>query len=166
MDLLGSYHTRIMSEQVQDWLERFSPQNVQIWCEDPETTSSGGLMAKSYLTYRILMKQIGRDIVGTRHRYSDFETLRDGLRDKFAPLGILIPSLPPKTSITAMIGVKPGDKNIFIKERTLGLTMFCEVFCLVYCDVHSYLFPANCCISLAEKRSLVEEFHDQWWYRH
>ena len=127
MDLLDSYHKRIMSEQVQDWLERFSPQNIQIWCEDPETTSSGGMMGKTYLTYRILMKQIGRDIIGTRHRYSDFETLRDGLKDKFAPLGILIPSLPPKTSITAMIGVKPGDKNIFIKERTLGLTMFCEV---------------------------------------
>lgn len=116
-----------MAEQIREWLTTFSNQTVQIWCEDPETTTVPGVITKSYLTYRILMKQFGRDIVGIRHRYSEFEALRTILKDKYAPYGILIPSLPPKNSVASLIVSKSGDKDIFIKERTLGLTMFCEV---------------------------------------
>ncbi len=115
-----------MSQELNDWLETFSYQNVQIWCEDPETCFTGGVLNKSYLTYRILMKQVGRDIVGIRHRYSEFEALRIGLKDRYALLGILVPSLPPKNSVSSLITARSGEKS-FIKERTLGLTMFCEV---------------------------------------
>lgn len=115
-----------MSQELRDWLEGFSNQSAQIWCEDPETSTTVGVISKTYLTYRILMKQVGRDVVGVRHRYSEFETLRTQLKDRYAPLGILVPSLPPKSSMTSLITARTGDKS-FIKERTLGLTMFCEV---------------------------------------
>src|SRR4051812_36207226 len=115
-----------MSQELKEWLEGFSSQSVQVWCEDPETSITAGVLSKSYLTYRILMKQVGRDIVGVRHRYSEFEALRTQLKDRYSPLGILIPSLPPKSSVASIITSRSGDKS-FIKERTLGLTMFCEV---------------------------------------
>lgn len=115
-----------MSQELRDWLEGFSNQSAQIWCEDPETSTTVGVISKTYLTYRILMKQVGRDVVGVRHRYSEFEALRTQLKDRYAPLGILIPSLPPKSSMASLITARTGDKS-FIKERTLGLTMFCEV---------------------------------------
>jgi hypothetical protein len=114
------------AQELKDWLGNFSNQNVQIWCEDPETATTVGIMSKTYLTYRILMKQIGRDVVGIRHRYSEFESLRTSLKDRYATMGILIPSLPPKSSVTSLVTARTGDKS-FIKERTLGLTMFCEV---------------------------------------
>lgn len=118
-----------MARAIKDWLHSFSIQNVQIWCEDPETNVEkfGGYGSKTYLTYRILLKQIGRDIIGVRHRYSEFETLRNQLKDRYAPLGICVPSLPPKNSIKfVMMGGNKTDAAM-VKERTSGLTMFCEV---------------------------------------
>ncbi|KAJ1434685.1 hypothetical protein B484DRAFT_417365 [Ochromonadaceae sp. CCMP2298] len=115
-------------EEIQEWLDQ---QPIAIWCEDPETNHDKlgtGVLAqigKSYLTYRILMKQVGRDVVGVRHRYSEFEALRKSLRDRYGPLGILVPSLPPKDSLSSVIGT--NQKQTFIKERTLGLTLFCEL---------------------------------------
>jgi hypothetical protein len=113
-----------------DWLEGFTQQQMQIWCEDPETLVekiAGGVLGvgKTYVTYRILMKQVGRDIVGVRHRYSEFETLRNSLRDRYGPLGIAVPALPPKTSMNNIISA--NLKQTFIKERIHGLTIFCEV---------------------------------------
>lgn len=118
------------SKDPNEWLDGFSQQQMQIWCEDPETNVekiAGGVMGigKSYVTYRILMKQVGRDIVGVRHRYSEFETLRNSLRDRYGPLGIAVPALPPKTSVSNIISA--NLKQTFIKERILGLTIFCEV---------------------------------------
>lgn len=34
------------------------------------------------------MKQVGRDIIGVRHRYSEFETLRNSLKDQYSAIGI------------------------------------------------------------------------------
>ncbi len=87
-----------------------------------------GVSSKTYLTYRILLKQIGRDVVGVRHRYSEFEALRNQLKDRYAPMGINVVALPPKNSIKFMMGSKSSDDTI-VKERTAGLTMFCEVCC-------------------------------------
>jgi hypothetical protein len=119
-----------MEGEIHDWLVQFSEQPIKIWCEDPETNQEkigNGVLAigKTFLTYRILMKQVGRDLVGVRHRYSEFQALRKSLRDRYGPLGIIVPSLPPKDSMSSMIGV--NQKQTFIKERTLGLTLFCEV---------------------------------------
>jgi len=118
------------STEINEWLDSFTQQQMQIWCEDPETNLekvAGGMLgaSKSFLTYRILMKQVGRDIVGVRHRYSEFEGLRITLRDRYGPLGISVPVLPPKSSITSMVSA--NMKHTFIKERTLGLSLFCEV---------------------------------------
>ncbi len=117
---------------VNDWLESQIHQQVAIWCEDPETNVekiAGGVLEKSYLTYRILYKQIGRDLIAVRHRYSEFEGLRVDLRDRYHPLGILVPSLPPKNSVAALNAKLSSkvDDSPFVKERTLGLTLFCEV---------------------------------------
>lgn len=116
-----------MEKRIKDWLLNFSSQSVQIWCEDPETSVekvAGGVIDKTFLTYRVLMKQVGRDIIGVRHRYSEFEGLQKSLKERYAALGIIVPSLPPKTSVSSIIGQRFDDS--FVKERTLGLTLFCE----------------------------------------
>lgn len=114
-----------MSTTPQDWLENSLKQQVSIWCEDPELNTekiARGIVEKTYLTYRILYKQIGRDLIAVRHRYSEFENLRLELRDRYHPLGILVPSLPPKNTLSIQSKFSDG----FVKERTLGLTLFCE----------------------------------------
>jgi len=113
--------------EISEWIESFSQQQMQIWCEDPETNMEkiGMGMGKTYVTYRILMKQVGRDIIGVRHRYSEFETLRNSLRDRYGALGIAVPALPPKNSVSNILS--SNLQQTFIKERILGLTIFCEV---------------------------------------
>jgi hypothetical protein len=114
---------------INDWLESQIHQQVAIWCEDPESNIekyAGGFVEKQYLTYRILYKQIGRDLIAVRHRYSEFESLRTDLRDRYHPMGILVPSLPPKNTVLNMKSSTQIDQA-FVKERTLGLTLFCEV---------------------------------------
>lgn len=125
---------------LQEWLDNFQQQNVAIWCDDPEAHKekiAGGLGGKTYLSYRILYKQAGRDVVGVRHRYSEFESMRVELRDRYHPLGILVPALPPKNLITSMTStmLTGGTNKVdqpFVKERTLGLTLFCEVIIPLY----------------------------------
>lgn len=82
------------SSSVSDWLGSASRQKIQIWCEDPEASSekiAGGVIEKTYLTYKLLMKQPGRDISGiVRHRYSEFEALRSNLRDRYYAVGVLL----------------------------------------------------------------------------
>jgi hypothetical protein len=122
------------SGELGEWLDSFTHQQIQIWCEDPESNVekiAGGVLGvgKTFVTYRILMKQVGRDIVGVRHRYSEFEALRNSLRDRYGPMGIAVPSLPPKTSISSVVSTTM--KQTFIKERIAGLTIFCEVYCAV-----------------------------------
>lgn len=118
---------------IQEWLDTVQSSNVAIWCDDPETHKekiAGGLGGKTYLSYRILYKQAGRDVVGVRHRYSEFEAMRMELRDRYHPLGILVPALPPKHLITSMTTTMISNNKLdqpFVKERTLGLTLFCEV---------------------------------------
>ncbi len=122
---------------IQEWLEASANSPVTIWCDDPETHKekiAGGLGGKTYLSYRILYKQSGRDVVGVRHRYSEFEQMRNELKDRYHSLGVLVPALPPKHQMqnvtTAFV---QGSKMIdlpFVKERTFGLTLFCEVRCL------------------------------------
>jgi hypothetical protein len=132
---------------VNDWLESQIHQQVAIWCEDPEANvekTMGGVLEKIYLTYRILYKQMGRDLIAVRHRYSEFEGLRTDLRDRYHPLGILVPSLPPKNSVASMtvLTAKNPDESSFVKERTLGLTLFCEVisFCFLLVVFSPFIF--------------------------
>jgi hypothetical protein len=66
----------------------------------------------------------GRDLVSVRHRYSEFETLRNQMNDRYAPLGILVPNLPPKKAISSLSA--SDTNNPFVKERTCGLSLFCE----------------------------------------
>jgi hypothetical protein len=66
-----------MSEDLNNWLEKKAQEQVDIWCEDPETCTESVSnffgIEKTFVTYRILMKQTGRDLLGVRHRYSEFE---------------------------------------------------------------------------------------------
>ena len=107
-------------QQVKDWLAAEGSLPVDIWCEDPEL-NKGGVFAKSFVTYRILSRQLGHDLVGVRWRYSDFEKVQLELKTRYSQLGILVPQLPPKK----MMGSSSTESS-FIKERTQGLTMFCE----------------------------------------
>ena len=43
---------------------------------------------------------------------------------RYTPLGIMVPALPPKKRVTAL--VNSHAESIFVKERTRGLTLFCE----------------------------------------
>lgn len=106
-----------------------APISLKVWCEDPETNKEAKtFVTKTYLTYRVLLKQDGRDLIGVRHRYSEFETLRSSIASKFIPLGITTPVLPPKKPMTSAISGNNTEK-IFIKERTRGLSLFVESLC-------------------------------------
>lgn len=141
---------------IQEWLEASANSPVTIWCDDPETHKekiAGGLGGKTYLSYRILYKQSGRDVVGVRHRYSEFEQMRNELKDRYHSLGVLVPALPPKHQMqnvtTAFV---QGSKMIdlpFVKERTFGLTLFCEVsqlfFSVLFSTALIFLCVHPCC---------------------
>lgn len=107
-------------QRVREWIAGEARLPSEVHVEDPETVK-GGLMSKSYLTYRILSRQVGRDLVGVRHRYSEFEAVRKLLKDRYSLVGILVPQLPPKK----MMG-SSSQESAFVKERTQGLTLFCE----------------------------------------
>jgi len=120
---------------VQEWLDQCMSQVVTIWCEEPEVQEApkgmlSSVMKKSFVTYRLKYKQPGRDIITVRHRYSEFESVRKDMCDRYHPLGILVPALPPKHSMNsaAMTQLLGTDlQETFVKERILGLTLFCEV---------------------------------------
>lgn len=107
-------------QQIKDWIASEAALPCQIWCEDPEL-NKGGMFGKSFLTYRILSRQVGHDLVGVRRRYSDFEKVQKDLKERYSALGILVPALPPKK----MMG-SSSQESAFIKERTQGLTLFCD----------------------------------------
>ena len=77
------------------------------------------------MPFRIFYKKAGQDLVGVRHRYSEFEQLRGCLEEKFSPYGLLVPQLPPKKAMQSLINSSTVD-NSFVKERTYGLSLFCE----------------------------------------
>jgi len=109
-----------MQEQVLSWISAQcgASMKVEAWCEDPEM-NKGGLLTKSYLTYRMLLKRTGSDLIGVRHRYSEFEAVRKALKDRYYPLGIVVPQLPAKK----MLGSR-DQESAFVKERTQGLSLF------------------------------------------
>lgn len=116
-----------------DWLDACAGQSIQIWCGDPivntEKFAGGVLGGRTYFTYCIYYKQYGRDMTLVRHRYSEFETIRSEIRDRYHTYGLLVPSLPPKQALlsVAVSNLLSNDDDTFVKERTLGLTLFCEV---------------------------------------
>lgn len=65
---------------INNWLAKVSSTDVRIWVENPETIKVSGLMGKSYTTFRVLLKASDGELVGIRHRYSEFETLRNTLK--------------------------------------------------------------------------------------
>ena len=65
--------------------------------------------------------QGGNVVSSTRHRFSEFETLRKLLADKYCCYGVLVPQLPPKKAI----GASDAESST-VKERMHGLTLFCE----------------------------------------
>jgi hypothetical protein len=56
--------------------------------------------------------------------YVEFEALRNQLHDRYGPLGILVPKLPPKKAVSSLSA--SDTNNPFVKERTCGLSYFCE----------------------------------------
>jgi hypothetical protein len=86
---------------------------IKIWVENPEILKEKTFMGaaqKSYTTFRVLMKSSTGELVGVRHRFSEFETIRETLRSRYAPLGIFVPQLPQKK----LLGNTEAE---FIKER-------------------------------------------------
>mmetsp|Transcript_602 Transcript_602/g.1010 ORF Transcript_602/g.1010 Transcript_602/m.1010 type:complete len:542 (+) Transcript_602:52-1677(+) len=111
--------SKITDETIQTWLHHVTNTDVKIWVENPETVKDSGFMAKSYTTFRVLLKSSDSELIGVRHRFSEFCALRDVLKAKYTPFGICVPSLPNKK----VIGKLGKD---FITERMQGLTLFCE----------------------------------------
>ena len=76
---------------VSDWLDTFHASDAKVWVEDPETNTEkvGGFLgiSKSYITFRILLKCLGRDIIGVRHRFSEFETMRNEMQSTYCTYG-------------------------------------------------------------------------------
>lgn len=102
-------------EDLEAWYTTCEQTSVKIWVENPEVLVEKtflGAAKKSYTTFRVLMKSSSGEVVGVRHRYSEFETLRENLRDRYLPLGIFVPNLPHKK----IIGNTESD---FIKERMM-----------------------------------------------
>ncbi len=58
--------------------------------------------------------------------FSEFEALRNNLHLRYGPRGILVPQLPPKKSFSSLIGLSTQTQDPFVKERTQGLSLFCE----------------------------------------
>lgn len=65
---------------VADWINYVSNVTVKVWVENPETLKEPGLMGKSYTTFRVLLKSSDGILVGVRHRFSEFDTLRSVLK--------------------------------------------------------------------------------------
>lgn len=125
---------------INDWFESQHQETVNVWCEDPETNTekvAANLIEKSYVTYRIRSYRNGREVVGLRTRYSMFESVRISLKNRYHPIGILVPPLPAKyskaTTLTKQVDLLP------IKERTLGLTLFLQVITIFIFIVEWFL---------------------------
>mmetsp|Transcript_2291 Transcript_2291/g.4235 ORF Transcript_2291/g.4235 Transcript_2291/m.4235 type:complete len:596 (+) Transcript_2291:212-1999(+) len=107
-------------EDVTRWLSTVTSTNTKCWAENPETVKESGFMTtKTFTTYRILLKASDGELIACRHRFSDFDTLRDNLRAKFFTYGLLVPALPPKK----LTGTQDRE---FLTERMQGLSLLCE----------------------------------------
>ena len=114
-----------MSKTVDDlknFVLDFERSKLQIVVEEPETVQEKGMFGtKEYTTFLVMTKKFGKDPVGVRHRYSEFETFRTTTRTRFGPLGILVPALPAKRVLGK------GEWG-FVIERMYGLSLFCQAF--------------------------------------
>ena len=121
---------------LESWFASCEETSVKIWVENPEilVEKKFGLKQKNYTTFRVLMKSSSGDLVGVRHRYSEFETLRENLRDRYLPLGIFVPSLPAKKILN-------NTDSEFIKER-MQVPRF---HAYMLCDILSSLTYIGCC---------------------
>ena len=95
-----------------NWYRTNEETIVRVWIENPEILTEKKFMGveKSFTTFRVLLKSSSGELVGVRHRFSEFETLRDNLAGRYSPIGIFVPPLPTKK----VIGNTGAE---FIKER-------------------------------------------------
>ncbi len=70
------------NQTVNEFFFAFSNADVSVWVEDPLSHKEPGKFvgSKSFLTYQVIQKTPGRDAVGKRHRFSEFEKLRESLK--------------------------------------------------------------------------------------
>lgn len=95
------------------WYKSCEDDIIKIWVENPEIHTERkflGTTQKQYTTFRVLMKSSSGELVGVRHRFSEFELLRESLRSRYMPFGIYVPMLPSKR-------VLGNTESEFIKER-------------------------------------------------
>lgn len=112
----------LSNEDVTHWLQTVTSTTATCWVENPETVKESGFMTSTtFTTYRVLLKASDGELTACRHRFSDFEALRDNLRAKYFSYGLIVPSLPPKK----LTGTQDKD---FLTERMQGLTLLCEEF--------------------------------------
>jgi hypothetical protein len=69
-----------LPQPVSDWITYVSGIDVKVWVENPETLKESGFMGKTYVTFRVLLKASDGELVGVRHRFSEFDTLRGVLK--------------------------------------------------------------------------------------
>ena len=109
-------------EDLSAFVTDFERKKTAVVVEEPETVQEKGMFGtKEYTTFLIMTKKLGKDPVGVRHRYSEFETFRTACRARYGPMGILVPALPAKRVLGK------GEWN-FVIERMYGLTLFCQAF--------------------------------------
>ncbi len=65
---------------LQVWLNKVTSTSVKVWVENPEIVKESGFMGTTYTTFRVLLKASDGELVGVRHRFSEFEQLRNALK--------------------------------------------------------------------------------------
>ncbi len=110
-----------MSEsEISGWITSENNKQISVIVGNAEY-HKGGYVSKSYVDFKIDIT-IDGDTMSSRHRFSEFESIRDLLRVTYHKFGMVVPPLPPKPSLSSTTDVE----SAFVKERTEGLTLFCR----------------------------------------
>jgi hypothetical protein len=109
--------------EISGWLSTENAKQHRVLCGEAEF-HKGGMMTKSYVDFAVNVTVDG-ETVSSRHRFSEFESLRNSLKLNYANFGLIIPPLPSKgmTSLTVSTSDIEGAS---VKERCEGLTLFCR----------------------------------------
>jgi hypothetical protein len=109
------------ADSILAWVAEYANSgNVDIWVDEPTTQLEKGFLGgkKEYTTYRLVYKTSdSNEATTTRYRYSEFESMRLALKERYSHLGIFVPKLPGKKVIGS-------NESGFVKERMRGISFF------------------------------------------
>ena len=106
--------------EISGWISSENNKQVTVICGGAEF-HKGGYISKSYVDFKVDIT-VGGDKMTCRHRFSEFEAVRDLLRVTYHKYGLVIPPLPPKVTLSSTSDLE----SAFVKERCEGLTLFCK----------------------------------------